>query len=101
MLVAPHADLEDGRLDVVVVHVGSLMELSGVAARLVSGGDYLQSDIVTHRRCRRAEVRSRPGMWFNVDGELIGSEPVTFSLVPNALRVIVGPDYRRGPVKHQ
>jgi diacylglycerol kinase family enzyme len=35
-------------------------------------------------------------MWFSLDGELFGNEPMTFTVVPHALRVLVGPDYRPG-----
>ena len=88
-VVVPTADLTDGLLDVVIVHTGSLLDLTGVAARLLAG-DYTNSDIVTHRRVKRVQIDARPGMWFNVDGELLTNEPITFSVVPRALRVVVG-----------
>ena len=97
--VASHADLEDGLLDVVVVHHGPLFDLTVVAAQLLAG-DYLNSRHVTLRRARRVHVESRPAMWFSIDGERIGAGPVTFTAVPHALRVIVGPEYWAGqPVR--
>jgi diacylglycerol kinase (ATP) len=93
-LVAPGANPEDGLLDVVIVRNGTMPELAGVAARLLAAGDYRNSDLVTHRRAAEVAVRSTPGMWFSVDGELIGNEPVIFRVVPRALRVIVGAEYR-------
>jgi diacylglycerol kinase (ATP) len=90
--VAPLANLEDGLMDVVLVESASKLALAGTAARLLVG-NYLNSKLVMHRRARHVVVQSTPGMWFNVDGELIGNEPVSFHLVPHALRVIVGPDY--------
>lgn len=86
--VAPAADPSDGLLDVVVVRYASLLDLAGIAARLLVG-DYTNSDEVSLRRARRVRIESRPGMWFNVDGELIGNGPVTFEAVPAALTVIV------------
>ena len=70
-----------------------MLELTALAAKLLSSGDYLDSRIVTHRRARRVEIESRPGMWLNIDGELIGNEPVTFSVEARALRVLVGAAY--------
>ena len=46
------------------------------------------------RRARSVRIESHPGMWFNIDGELITKEPVSFSVVPLALRVVVGPEYQ-------
>jgi diacylglycerol kinase (ATP) len=94
--VAPSANPEDGRLDVVVVRYGSVVELMGVAARLLAG-NYLPSEQVFHRQVRRVGIASRPGMWFNVDGELLTNEPVTISVLPQALRVVVGPTYAPNP----
>ncbi len=93
--VASRADLEDGLLDVVVVRYGPLFDLTEVAAELLAG-DYLESGQVTLRRARRVRIQSRPGMWFSIDGERVGEEPITFTVVPHALRVIVGPEYQAG-----
>lgn len=90
--VAPTAHLEDGLIDVVVVRYTSLLDLAAVAALLVAGS-YLDSQDVFHRRARSVSIRSKPGMWFNVDGELLTKEPATFSVVPRALSVLAGPGY--------
>lgn len=90
--VAPTADPGDGLMDVIVVRYASILDLAGVAARLVTG-NYLDSREVFHRRARRVCVHANPGMWFNVDGELLTKEPATFTVVPRALRVVVGPGY--------
>jgi diacylglycerol kinase (ATP) len=94
--VASRANPEDGLLDVVVVRNGPLLDLTGVGARLVAG-DYLDSDAVWHARARGVRVASEPGMWFSIDGELATHEPVAFTAVPAALRVLVGRDYQPDP----
>jgi len=91
-VVAPLANPEDGLLDVVVVHSGTAAELAGVAARLIAG-NYTDSEIVSHVRARRIVVFSQPGMWFNVDGELLTNGPIEFNILPREMRVIVGEDY--------
>lgn len=90
--VAPRANPEDGLLDVIGVQIGSTLDVAGVAARLV-GGDYTQADVVWSRRARSVRVRAEPGMWFNIDGELIGNDPVVFRVAPRRLRVVTGPMY--------
>ena len=90
--VASHANPEDGLLDVVIVHSGPFFDLTTVAAQLLAG-DYLDSDHVTLRRHRRVRIQSRPEMWFSIDGEPIGEEPITFTVLPRALRVVVGVGY--------
>ncbi len=93
---APRANPEDGLLDVVVVRQCSGPELAGLAARVLAG-DYLDDERVLYRRARRLRVVAEPGMWFNVDGELLTKEPATFTALPGALRVVVGPSYQPEP----
>jgi diacylglycerol kinase (ATP) len=94
--VAPSANPEDGLLDVVTVRYGPLLDLTGVAALLLAG-NYLESDWVLHQTARRVEVVSKPGMWFSIDGEPVMQESIAFTVLPRALRVLVGADYRPVP----
>src|SRR5439155_24213469 len=94
--VAPGANPEDGLLDVVTVRYGPLLDLTAVGARLLAG-NYLDSDSVRHQTARRVEVVSTPGMWFSIDGEPLMQEAITFTVLPRALRVLVGADYRPVP----
>jgi diacylglycerol kinase (ATP) len=89
---APLSNPEDGLLDVIIVRRGTVVELGDAAARLVTGG-FLNSRLVTHRRAHSLQLTSDPRMWFNVDGELLTSEPLSFHVVPGALDVVVGPGY--------
>jgi diacylglycerol kinase (ATP) len=76
---------------VVIVPAASMPQLA-ILAPLILLGRHLDSELVTFRRARKVKVASRPGMWFNVDGELVGNEPATFEVVPRTLEVIVGPE---------
>ena len=29
-------------------------------------------------------------MWFNIDGELVSKEPISFEVLPHALKVVAG-----------
>ena len=93
---APRANPEDGLLDVVVIRNCSGVELAALAAAALAG-DYLESDLVVHERVHSLRVESRPGMWFNVDGELFTKDPVHFEVLPGALRVAVGAGYTPAP----
>ena len=87
-LIAPDASIDDGLLDVVLIPERPASELALVVAQIALG-THLSSAAVVHRRAAKLTVNSKPGMWFNVDGELVGNEPATFEIVPRALRFIV------------
>jgi diacylglycerol kinase (ATP) len=96
-VVAPRPDPEDGRVDVVLVHaVESTLDRGVIAARLLAG-DYVTDDNVTHRRVRRVELTADEPLPLSFDGELVEGKHFAFAAVPRALRVYVGPGYRRSP----
>ena len=88
--VAPEARLDDGLLDLVVVHMAALKQLAALAPRILLG-KHLDHELVEFRRVTSVRLRSSPGMWFNVDGELIGKEPIAFEVVPRAMRFLTNP----------
>jgi diacylglycerol kinase (ATP) len=86
------ANPEDGLLDVIGVRYASFIDLAEMSAQFMVG-TYLANEHVFHRRAQQVAVISRPGMWFNLDGELLTNEPVALSVKPRTLRVVVGFDY--------
>jgi diacylglycerol kinase (ATP) len=86
--IAPDADLRDGLLDVILIPRGSVPEMALLAAEIVLG-KHLSSNAIIFRRAKTVAVRSRPGMWFNVDGELVGNAPAVFQIMPRAINFVV------------
>ncbi len=87
--VAPEAILNDGIVDVFLVLERPATELTVLVARVLLG-KHMGSEAIVHRRAAKVSVNSRPGMWFNVDGELVGNEPALFEVMPGAMQFIVG-----------
>jgi diacylglycerol kinase (ATP) len=86
--IAPEASIDDGLLDIILIQERSPAELALLAAQ-VALGNHLSSDAIVFRRAAKITVNSRPGMWFNVDGELVGNEPAEFEVLPRALQFVV------------
>ena len=89
MHVAPAAATDDGLLEVVTIGAIGRLELLINLRRLFDGSlpDYAK---VRSARCERLRVEAFPPAGVQADGELLGQAPVTFSVLPRALRVIVG-----------
>jgi diacylglycerol kinase (ATP) len=83
--IAPQANLSDGLLDVVLVPKRPSAEM---AAQMLLG-KHISGDAVPFRRAKKISVRSRPGMYFNADGELVGNQPAAFQIIPHALHFVV------------
>ena len=87
-LIAPDASIDDGLLDIILIQERSAAELALLAAQ-VALGKHLSSNAIVFRRAAKVTVNSKPGMWFNVDGELVGNDPAKFEVLPRALQFVV------------
>ncbi len=86
--IAPDADPADSLLDIVLIPKRGASEIALLAAEIILG-KHFSSSAVIFRRAKKVSVRSKPGMWFNVDGELVGSVPATFQILPRALKFVI------------
>jgi diacylglycerol kinase (ATP) len=95
----PKANPEDGLLDVVIIENLGVTDLLDLTPAVLAESDYLDSDGVLFVRAKEIRVDTQPpGLEFTVDGEVIGNEPAQFSVLPRALKVIVGPEYVPEPL---
>ena len=93
-LAAPKANPEDGLLDLVVIEDVGVREVLTLAPTVLADSDYLDKEGIFFARAKEIRVESSPGsLEFTVDGEVIGDEPAVFAVIPQALKVIVGPGY--------
>jgi diacylglycerol kinase (ATP) len=89
MFTAPHADLDDGLLDVLIVGDLSKPDLLRSLPRIYKG-THLTHPKVRVKKAKQIEVRSLGGkMHLQADGELLGEVPARFRVLPAALNIIV------------
>ena len=98
-LAAPKANPEDGLLDVVIIETLGLTDVLQLAPASLARADYLGKEGVFFARAKEIRVETQsPGLEFTADGEIIGDEPAEFSVIPRALKVVVGPGYVPDPM---
>ena len=93
MKIAPDANLTDGKFDVIGVGDLSALKIFTSAPRVYLGS-HLSMPEVSHALARKVSVRPADHdneVALEVDGELPGRLPATFQIIPEALRVRVGP----------
>lgn len=97
--VAPHAAMDDGLMDVLLILDGTPVDIAAMSAQLLVS-DYTQSDLVIWRQARSVTIENKPGMRWTTDGEPVDCEScglgkASFEINEAALQVIVGAEYRR------
>ena len=85
MRVGPHAALDDGKLDVIVLGDFSVFEVLSNTPKIYNG-THLTHPKVSEHRGTTVKVESRQRMLIEADGELIGEGPATFRVIPAALQ---------------
>lgn len=97
VLLAPHVDVSDGLLDVVVFQRADLPSVISYAVS-AAAPDILPM-LLPHWRGREIAISAEPPHTVAVDGEPLGQTPLTASVVPGALAVIVPATVRLGVSK--
>lgn len=91
---APRANPEDGLIDLVIIEDVGLPEILALTPAALARSDYLDREGVFFARAKEIRIDTEPSDFeFTVDGEVIGSEPVEFTIVPRTLKVVVGAGY--------
>jgi diacylglycerol kinase (ATP) len=86
--LTPHADTEDGRIDLMISFAVGPLARFGYVAKLAAGRHPERED-VTYLRVREVAI-SGQAFWCSADGELYGPERHrTWHLEPGALRMIL------------
>jgi YegS/Rv2252/BmrU family lipid kinase len=91
--IAPEARIDDGLLDVIIFRGASVPRMLFHLAA-VAGGRRLsvppEAETLRARSVRIA-TRRRRTLPVHADGSAIGATPMSFTVVPSALRVLIGP----------
>lgn len=88
MKIAPDASISDGKFDVVVLGDLGKIDLVRNVPR-VYDGSHITHPKVTASRALHLRATSPDRLLLQADGEVLGTAPATFTIVPAALRLIV------------
>jgi diacylglycerol kinase family enzyme len=88
MMLAPHAELDDGLLDVIVTNGTTRRDVIRELPRIGRGG-YLTHPKVTELRANDISVESQKALPIDLDGEMVGHTPARLRVLPSAVRFAV------------
>jgi diacylglycerol kinase (ATP) len=88
MQVAPEARLDDGLLDILIIGDFGKLELLRVFPRVYKG-THVGYPKIRSERDSRVSIESSERFLLHADGELLGEGPASFSLLPEALEMVV------------
>lgn len=86
--IAPHANIEDGFLDVCMVSNASLSRLLHVLPKALKG-NHISAEEVKFFKGKKITVESENDFILNADGELERINKVEFEIIPHKVKVVV------------
>lgn len=90
MLIAPHANPNDGLLNAIIVDNLSKYEMLKIRPRLYEG-THVNYPKVREIKIKVITVESDKTLLVEADGDIIGECPASFRILPKALTVVVPP----------
>ena len=88
MQIAPHASLDDGLLDVVIIGDVTKSELLKIRPTLYNGS-HIRHAKIREKKTTTVTIESDEQLLVEADGELLGEGPASFWVIPSALTVVV------------
>ena len=93
ILVAPLASPTDGLLVIIIIKNGDMLDMIEIASNTLFS-NLLESQQIVFRQVKKLQLQSTPGMRFTLDGEVIDEVPIEFDVVPGAIEMLVGAQFR-------
>lgn len=87
--VAPNADLDTGKMSVCYAHIRTLMDYVRLAIKIIASPKEEKKEINCTDAYRQVRVHSNRPVPVQGDGDKAGMTPVTITLVPRGLHVVV------------
>ena len=88
-MIAPHAVIDDGLLDVCVVEAMPTVEFIALLTR-ISGGGHVEDGRVTYVRASELELRFDRTVKVTTDGEVLEADSCRYRVLPRAARFLAG-----------
>jgi YegS/Rv2252/BmrU family lipid kinase len=87
MMLAPHSEIDDGLLDVIVTDGVTRWDVIKELPR-ISRGRHLKNPKVAELRAREISIFTEEPMAIDLDGEMVGYTPATLKVLPSAIRFL-------------
>lgn len=82
----PDAVPDDGLLDVLIIKPVNLLQIAKIIGKYQQGLYTQYPDLIRHLRTDKIRIQCTEESIVNIDGESLGGQDVTFSVVPGGLR---------------
>jgi diacylglycerol kinase family enzyme len=88
MCLSPGARLDDGELNISIFPSQSKLKMVTKLMPKIATGEHVNDASISYFPGRRIAIDSNPSAFLELDGDLFGTTPATFTVCPGALQVM-------------
>jgi YegS/Rv2252/BmrU family lipid kinase len=88
MIAAPQAEMDDGQIDVLIIRAMPKPQLLALMPKVIQG-QHENHPAVKMFKARKLTVNTIPPQPLNIDGDVSGLTPMTITIEPRGLKVLV------------
>lgn len=88
MCLAPGARIDDGELNITIIPSKSKLKMITGLLPKISTGAHIDEPGISYFLAKRIEINSDPPAILELDGDVFGTTPATFTVCPGALQVM-------------
>ena len=84
----PDASLYDGTLDVMIVSPRNIIDYLLIIWKIITKQSYDKSKKIQYFQAKKIEIKTKPSLFVQADGDIIGKTPITIEVIPEAIEIL-------------
>jgi len=85
----PNASFNDGILDLLIVSPKNIFDYFSITWKLIIRHPYDKTKKIQYFKAKQIEIKTKPSLFVQADGDVIGKTPVNIEVVPKAIEILV------------
>lgn len=86
--LAPQASLSDGLLDIVIISPKNAGDYIPILWRIITKQHHKISNKIRHYQAKEIEIKCKPNLLVQADGDIIDKTPVKIQIIPQAIDIL-------------
>lgn len=87
--LAPKASFFDGLLDIIVISPKYINDYISILWKIITKKSYHSGNKITHYQAQDIEIKCKPCLFVQADGDIVGKTPIKIEVIPAAVEIFV------------
>ncbi|MDD3012337.1 MAG: diacylglycerol kinase family lipid kinase [Candidatus Gastranaerophilales bacterium] len=85
----PNASFDDGLLDLLIISPKGIIDYLPIIWKIIIKQPYDKSKKIQYFQAKQIEIKTKPSLFVQADGDIIGKTPIYIEIVPKAIEILI------------